>query len=99
MQRRDALRHLQVERDAALAAVEFMEVQRVTMAEGGAHLPRIVAAIGFLHLDDCGAEIGEDGAREGPGQDLAELNDLDAGENGHVAGSTVPRHSPKPMVT
>ena len=45
MQRRDARFRLQVQRDRLLAAIELHEIQRVTAAEGPAHLPRIVAAL------------------------------------------------------
>ena len=57
-----------------------MEVQRVAVAEGEAHLPCVVAAIGLFHLDHIGAEIAEDRPGEGPGQHLSDLDHLHPGQ-------------------
>ena len=74
VQRRHPFRRFQIKRDGFLAAIEFVEIQRITMAKIGAHTARIIAAIGFFHLDHISAKVSENGARERPGQHLAKLH-------------------------
>jgi len=78
-------RALEVDRDRALVAVEEVEVGR----GAGRHVPRLVAVAGALHLDDVGAQIGQEEPRRGPRDDVAELEDAHALERkrgGHDAG-------------
>jgi hypothetical protein len=56
-------------------------VQRVAVLEGGAHVARVVAQFRLLHLDDVGAEVGQDRGRIRSRENLSDLNDLDAVEH------------------
>ena len=75
---RPARRMAKIERQRMLAAVAGDEVarlagrQRRQLAHG--------VALDGLHLDDVGAALGENLRAEGNGDELAELDDLDAGE-------------------
>ena len=73
LERRQAPGAFQVDRHRLLAAVEDLEVQRVAVPEGRAHLARIVAALDAFELDHLGAQVGQDGAGKRPGQHLAQL--------------------------
>jgi hypothetical protein len=84
-------RVLEVERDAALVAVDHLEGRRGAADEGRAPAARVVA-LRPLDLDDIGAEGGEHLAGEGAGEVLRDLDDLDAGER--AAGRW--RSSPSP---
>ena len=70
---------LEIELDRALAAVGGMEIGGAEMAAvGRLHERRppaagVVAGALALDLDDVGAEIGENLAGPGPGQDAGEL--------------------------
>ena len=76
----DAVRRLEVERHAALVAVE-------EQVGGGLAIPvgrpgaRLVAGAGVLHLDDVGAEIAEEGPAPGAGDDAGEIDHADAVES------------------
>ena len=70
-----ALGRLEVERGRALVAVEI-----IIARARARHAPRLVAAVRVLHLDHVGAEIGQDQRRRRPGDDVAELQHLEAGE-------------------
>src|SRR5436309_11002460 len=75
----------EVERQRVLAAVAREEVtgfaggQRRQLAHG--------IALERLDLDDVSAALREDLRAEGDGDELAELDDLDAGERSHVVHS------------
>src|SRR4029077_91918 len=75
----DGLRRLQVERDAALVPIE--EQVRgglpVLVRRPGA---RLVAGPGVLHLHDVRAQVGEQRAAPGSGDDAGEIDDADAVE-------------------
>jgi hypothetical protein len=70
---------LEVERDAALAAIEQGKAG-ARRAEPGLVATQLVAVSGPLDLDHLGAGLGQDQAGERSGQQRAEVNDLDAGE-------------------
>ena len=70
-----------VEGRGFFAAVEDMERHGVIVAEGGAHAAGVIAAVGAFDFDHFGTEVGEDGADEGAGEDLAEFDHAKAGEN------------------
>ena len=70
-----ALRRLEVDRDAALVAVEV-----VVARPRARHAPRLVAAVRVLDLDHVGAEIGEDERRRRPGDDVPQLENAQARE-------------------
>jgi len=59
----------EIDRDAALVAIEEVEVRRV--ARG--HSARLIAFAGPFHLHDIGAEIREQESRRGACDDVAEL--------------------------
>ena len=46
-------------------------------------------ALDRLHLDDVSAALREDLRAEGDGDELAELDDLDAGERSHIVHGAV----------
>ncbi len=82
-------RALQVDRDRALVAVQEVEVGR----GAGRHAPRLVALAGPLNLDHVGTQVGQQQARRGPRDDVAELEDAHALERkrgGHDAGIVTP---------
>jgi hypothetical protein len=74
VQRLLAAGRLQVQRDAALAPVDREEEGRVLRAGHGRHAAREVAAKS-LHLDDLGAELREELAREGAAEHPAQVQD------------------------
>ncbi|HML98249.1 MAG TPA: hypothetical protein PKD75_07195 [Tepidiformaceae bacterium] len=80
-----------VDGEAALAAVEGLEVLAFVGDDGGAVAPGF--AFEWFDLDDVGAEIGEGHAGEGSGHDLGEFEDADARERsgGHARGNPRPR--------
>ena len=79
---RDAVEIFQVERDALLRAVVHEEaVRRRRGGQGGqlVHAP-VVVALGRLHLDDLGAEVGEHRGRRGHEHHRGRLHHADPGE-------------------
>ena len=78
----DLRRVLEIDRDAALVAIDRCEVFTVLGAMiARAHrrpAPHVVAAVGPLDLDHVGAEVGEQRSGERPGGDLPEFEYLQA---------------------
>ncbi len=75
---------LEVDRDRALVAVQEVEVGR----GAGGHAARLIALARTLHLDDVGAQVGEQEPRRRSRDDVAQLEDANALERqraGHVA--------------
>src|SRR6185312_6091915 len=70
-------RALQIERDAALVAVVGLEVRRIPAALVAA----VGIALGALHLDDVGAEIGEHHSGARAGDERALLDHAYSGED------------------
>ena len=85
----DALGLLEIERDVALVAVDDEEGRGLPVLVGRPRA-RLVAAPGVLHLDDVGAEVGEEHGAEGTGQDTGAIDDTDAFEGQGRLG-----HAPK----
>src|SRR5262249_10161897 len=85
-----ALGMLQVERDGFLAAVERLKVQRVVALGPGTDGTGAVATpVRVLHLDDLGAEIGEQQRAERAGAELRYRDDTKPVERrfgGHHSG-------------
>ena len=79
-QDRAALGTLEIEREAALVAVQHQERRRDAVDARLAIAARVVAARQFLDLDHVGAEVGEQRAAGGAGHDLRELEHAHAGE-------------------
>ena len=77
---------VEIGRDAALAAVAAVEIGGAEVRpvgggdEGRPPLPRVVARAGALDLDDIGAEVRQQLAAPGAGQDAGQFEDADAGE-------------------
>src|SRR5581483_3176367 len=74
-------RALEVDGDRSRVAVQEVEVGR----GAGRHAARLVALAGPLHLDDVGAQVGQQEPRGRAGDDVAELEDAEALE-GERAG-------------
>ena len=72
-----ALRLLQVQRHADLAAVEVGVIHAVTVDEG-AHLPGIIAALGIFDLDDRCAHVRQQRCGIGAGQHAAKVQHYDS---------------------
>ena len=73
----------QVERDRALVAVPGEEVRALRAADPfgeEGHARNMSPGAGALDLDDIGAHVGEKLRGEGPLQQMAEIEDGDAGE-------------------
>ena len=77
---RAALRLGEVERAAALAAVDRQVVGRLPAREGRPPGARLVAALGALDLDHVRAEVGEHHRAVGPGEHAREVGHPHAGE-------------------
>ena len=86
------LRMLEVQHQALLVAVHHRE-QRALAVPHGAY-GAVVVALGRLHLDHFGAQVGQQGRGHGAGQDPCEVQDADAVQrerlgcgvcSGHVA--------------
>src|SRR6202022_3106944 len=73
------LRLLQVERDAALVPVEE-QVRGGLAVLVGRPGARLVARPGVLHLHDVRAQVGQQRAAPGAGDDAGEIDDADAVE-------------------
>ena len=79
-----ALRRLEIDRDGALAPIAGVKVSRRevaavrTLDEGRAPAAGIVARARPLHLHHVGAEIGQELADPGAGENAGELQDLEA---------------------
>src|SRR5712692_10203367 len=71
---------LQVDRDAALVAIDRGEAQAHAVL-ALAEVAHVVAAAGPLDLDDVGAEVGEHHRAVGPGDDAREVEDANAVEH------------------
>ena len=71
---------LEVHDRGALVAVEDMECERMAFAVLLDEPEPGVVAARLLDLDDVGAEVGEDRARIGAGDVLADLDDGEAGK-------------------
>ena len=67
----DPLRSIAIERLLRLRKWKLAEV-------AGRHAARLVALAGPLDLDDVGAQVGEQEARGGPRDDVAQLEDAQA---------------------
>src|SRR5439155_547650 len=78
-----AFRVLQVDLDALLVPVQVHEVRRVAPVEGRAPGARDVAGARRLHLDDAGAEIGEQRGGQRPGQRVGQIQHGDVVEGKH----------------
>src|SRR4029079_16221107 len=77
---RPRLRVAEIERDAALAAVERLEEERVLGLLERRHVPAdVTAARGVLDLDHLGAEVRELQRRPRPGAELLDREDANAG--------------------
>ena len=68
----------EVEGDAALAAVDRVEVRAVAVHKRRAPRAGVVAGIRLLDLDDVRAELGEGHRRVRPGEQPGEVDDPDA---------------------
>ena len=81
LQLRKARGILQIDRDRPLVAVDRRKIfaERRPAVGRGERRPaaHAVAARRILHLDDVGAEIGEQRARKGPRRDLSKFEDAD----------------------
>ena len=75
-----ALRPLEIERDAALAAIHHHERRRHAVDARLAISARVVPSRQLLDLDHVGAHVGEHGAARGPRHDLREFQHAHAGE-------------------
>jgi hypothetical protein len=74
-----ALVAFQVERERALVAVHVQEAHAVRALHLEPHgAACLVAGAGRLHLDDIGAQVGQQHAGEGAGHDLAHVEHADA---------------------
>src|SRR5215472_7849501 len=74
-----ALRGLEIERHAALVAIEEQIGRRLAVLVGRPR-PRLVAGAGVFHLDDVGAEIGKQGSAPGSRDDAGEIDHANAVE-------------------
>jgi hypothetical protein len=72
---------LDVDADRALVAVHLVKHRRVVAPDRRAPVPRVVAAVGLLHFDDVGAQVGEDFSRERRGEGLADFDHANTGEH------------------
>ena len=79
-----ALVGLQVEGDGLLAPMGVEVQQRHAVDDGPGHLADVVA-LGRLHLDDVGAEVGEEGGDQA-GAEKRALDHPDAGQEGGTVG-------------
>src|SRR5690606_15494080 len=77
---------LQVDRHRLLAAVDREVVGGVVADERWPPHSGGVTAVGVLDFGDIGAEIGERHGRVRSGEDLRQVEDLDAGERGRAGG-------------
>src|SRR5262249_3523312 len=77
-----------VERDAALVAIEGEERDRHAVRRG-VTVAALVPGSRRLDLDDLRAQIGEEGRAEGPGEEPGQVEDADAGERAHRCGTKV----------
>src|SRR5439155_203182 len=73
----------QIEGDAAFVQVQEEEVVRVAPFAVGAEAASLVAAARWLHLDDVGAEPGQDLGARRTRLELGQVDDADARESGH----------------
>src|SRR5262249_54834866 len=74
-----ALRRLQVQREALLAAVHRHEVRGLAARERWP-AARVVALAGLLDLEDLGAHVAQRHRAEWPREHAGEVDDADAGE-------------------
>ena len=81
---------LEVQRDAALVGVECEEVAAVHAGFLGAAIAARLPLAGLLHLDDVGAEPGQELRAGGAGLELGQVQDADAvqgfAHNGRIIG-------------
>ena len=77
---------LEVDGDAALIAVGPDERAALVVPHFGSQLAEIVAAVGFLDFDHFGAEVGQNHAAQGAGDEMAEIGDADAGQRQRCVG-------------
>ena len=82
-QERTALRRLEVERDEPLVARVDLPPERLSL---GRPLPERIAGAWLLHLDDVGAEVGEQHAGDAAGHHPRQVEDPHAGERFHAFG-------------
>ena len=85
-------RLLEIDRDAALAALDRHRLQRHAVGEQ-AHLAHRVA-LGRLDLDDLGAEVGQQPATGRAGEGVAQLDHAHAGQR--AGGNRLLRHQLDP---
>jgi hypothetical protein len=71
---------LQVEREAALPAVDGEKISAFAADKWRAPSAGVVALLRLFYLDDVGAGIGEGLRAVRPGEDPGEVDDLDARE-------------------
>ena len=69
-----------VERQGALVAVDAEKIGGLGADERRAPMPRIVAVVGRLDLDDVGAHVAQHHGAERTGEDTGEIDDADSGE-------------------
>ena len=86
-----ALRILEVQRDAPLVGVERQEVARVHAGLLGAAVAARLALAGLLHLDDVGAQPGQQLGARGSRLELGQVEHADA-----VQGFAHGRHHTRP---
>src|SRR5581483_1719438 len=79
IERRRRLRRPQVERDAALVAIENVEVHADAVRQRR-HVARVIAPARVLELDDVGPEVREHQRRVGAGEKPREIQHADAVE-------------------
>ena len=77
---------LQIQGQGFFAPVEQMKVQGVPAAKHRAHAPTVIAAIHTLNFEHFCAQVGEDGACKGAGQNLPEFNHPQTIQRARVGG-------------
>jgi hypothetical protein len=82
-QDRDALRFLEIERDAAFVAVQVEEIGTVPRTAHGVQLP----TRGHLDLDDVGAPVGEVARGRRPGARARQVDHFEPGEGALALGA------------
>ena len=77
---------LQIQGQGFFAPVEQMKVQGVPAAKHRAHASTVIAAIHTLNFEHFCAQVGEDGACKGAGQNLPEFNHPQTIQRARVGG-------------
>jgi len=87
----------EIDRDAALVAVERLVGRGGAVPPRRAPAARVVALLGVLDLDHVGAEIGQDHARVGRRDTVSELDDRHARERRCADHSRLLHHREKTL--